>query len=368
MRKGGVFTEYGTGCHPSPPDKRDYPAKAFLPAAEVFPGEYRLPFSAPILNQGASLMCVDHACRSMKELQEWVERGAYQAFGNGYVYGRSRLLPDAYQGEGMYPRDAMDVLRNYGDPPADVFNLKGTASECKAAVSARLAELDKAAAPQKIFSYVRCFSPADVQGMLYHNRSPVLLATVITSTFMYFTLKDGIVKDQPASAFEDGSAQNMGGHAMLIIGWRTIGGRLYWAVQNSWGAGWGDGGLCYLPADYPGIFELWGATDAHPQGPRIHIPIGKPELQIVSGDQVETIPLDVGAQIIDGRTLIPVRAFVNVVAKLLGRPLPVLPKMGPDGKTGSVDIVLVDQEQTQAAMGATTPRLQTAPDHRRTED
>ena len=51
-----------------------------------------------------------------------------------------------------------------------------------------------------------------------------------------------------------------GNHAMLIIGWQTFSGRLYFRVLNSWGPGWRDGGLCWMSAGYIG----WSQTrDLH---------------------------------------------------------------------------------------------------------
>lgn len=42
----------------------------------------------------------------------------------------------------------------------------------------------------------------------------------------------------------------IGRHAMVIIGWRWRGAKLEFEVLNSWGADWGDGGFCWLPAEY----------------------------------------------------------------------------------------------------------------------
>lgn len=48
-----------------------------------------------------------------------------------------------------------------------------------------------------------------------------------------------------------------GNHAMLIIGWQTFEGRVYFRVLNSWGRGWRDGGLCWMSAEYIG----WSRTN-----------------------------------------------------------------------------------------------------------
>lgn len=46
-----------------------------------------------------------------------------------------------------------------------------------------------------------------------------------------------------------GEAQ-LGGHAVVLCGYKTINGQLYFKVRNSWGAGWGLGGYFYMPAAY----------------------------------------------------------------------------------------------------------------------
>lgn len=61
-----------------------------------------------------------------------------------------------------------------------------------------------------------------------------------------FLAADGDKMITPPPATEE----IVGNHAMLIIGWNTIGGRLYFRVLNSWGTRWRDNGLCWMSADY----------------------------------------------------------------------------------------------------------------------
>ena len=53
------------------------------------------------------------------------------------------------------------------------------------------------------------------------------------------------------------SNYSRGGHSMIAIGWKTINSTKYWICQNSWGSGYGDSGLCYIPMD-------WGLTSPKP--------------------------------------------------------------------------------------------------------
>ena len=42
------------------------------------------------------------------------------------------------------------------------------------------------------------------------------------------------------------------GHCMMCVGWKKIGQKKYFIVQNSWSAKWGDRGYCYIPFEYLG--------------------------------------------------------------------------------------------------------------------
>jgi len=45
------------------------------------------------------------------------------------------------------------------------------------------------------------------------------------------------------------SENTNGGHAVSIIGWKTINGKLYWECQNSWDSTWGDNGFFFIDHD-----------------------------------------------------------------------------------------------------------------------
>lgn len=47
----------------------------------------------------------------------------------------------------------------------------------------------------------------------------------------------------------DGQSPVVGGHAVAIVGWGHVNGRLYWIVRNSWGRDWGMHGFFYIFAD-----------------------------------------------------------------------------------------------------------------------
>ena len=57
-----------------------------------------------------------------------------------------------------------------------------------------------------------------------------------------------------------------GGHAIKIIGWGVEGGVPYWLCANSWGTGWGIGGLFKIRRGYNECYiESWGMIAGFPK-------------------------------------------------------------------------------------------------------
>jgi hypothetical protein len=54
-----------------------------------------------------------------------------------------------------------------------------------------------------------------------------------------------------------GGERLLGGHSSCILGWKIIDGEEYFINFNSWGSDFGDGGLCYMPVDYPFYSNDW---------------------------------------------------------------------------------------------------------------
>lgn len=71
-----------------------------------------------------------------------------------------------------------------------------------------------------------------------------LWTSIMVHEDLYFTDSSGVVNDEDYL-----SSKKAGGHAVAMIGWKTIGDRLYWEFQNSWGSWFGDKGYFYLSND-----------------------------------------------------------------------------------------------------------------------
>lgn len=333
------------GAIQSPPDPRDYPLAAFVVGKEPLPKDFELPVAPPVYNQGQTSMCLDFACRFMKETQEWIERGEFEPLASGYVYGNRQ--PGHYMGEGMITREALEVLLKFGIPPASAFSVVGSFLRCRAEYQSKKETADKAALPQRISSYVRCASVEDVQRALVELKSPVLIAIAVTRTFE--NLKTRILPMEPKEHFQPGHAEYTGGHGMAVRGYTTIDDKVYYITRNSWGEdSWGENGECLIPSDYPGIWEMWAVTDRHPVANKIVLEFGSKDLKLVTVDddgaeRIQVMPMDVEPLAANDRTYVPLRFVATALAKLLRIPLQVNPIYELDGRVKTVEIVLLSK-------------------------
>lgn len=80
----------------------------------------------------------------------------------------------------------------------------------------------------------KAFSINSVESMQTAIMTTGPLAVAFTVYGDFPTYKSGVYKHV--------SGQELGGHAVEMIGWGTDGGQDYWWIKNSWNEQWGDGG------------------------------------------------------------------------------------------------------------------------------
>lgn len=241
------FKQYGLGALKDEYDPRDY---IYSPVGDgAYPVGYKLE-QMPIKNQGAINSCVAHSVALIKEIQEFYETGKRVEFSTGWIYGYR--LSSQYQGVGMYPKEALANLKNYGNVTADIFPENFEYAEIQYLISNRKTECIEQAKKYKISAYARVNSVSAVKDCLYNQHSPVMVICDIYDSF-YTIGANGKVP------LKSGALQ--GSHAMTIIGWTKISGAEYYIVQNSWGKEWGDNGLCYLRTNNAIITDMYTITD-----------------------------------------------------------------------------------------------------------
>lgn len=75
-------------------------------------------------------------------------------------------------------------------------------------------------------------------------------------------------------------------HIVAVVGWKTIEGKIYFKVKNSWGTSWGNAGYMYIPRMCWNLAEeaSWLSVISVPcQPPKVHLP---KEVTLTHGDEV----------------------------------------------------------------------------------
>lgn len=256
----------GTGALRSPLDARDAKfafdldvAAVQLVPGQVVPCDWRSYFP-PVQNQGGledcvSYAAVDHMSAFIKRWQGKDILGSH-TFTNELIH---RIEGTVGQNIGTYPRDAFKTLANEGFCPLhawpdgqlfhdqDPRNWKGwfafTPERNKRWYQGYWLPDDPfyAASHHKLLTYRSVpLTPDAIQAALV-NKFCVSFAVTLTEEFW------AVGADGMLNYFDYANHRIVGGHYMTICG-RLVSGR--WICRNQWGAGWGDGGYCYLESNF----------------------------------------------------------------------------------------------------------------------
>jgi hypothetical protein len=206
----------------------------------------------------------------------------------------------------MIPREAIDSLMKKGVPRLQLFPYNDTYKLLNQKLKEVKSECDIDAEPHRISAYAHLYTMNDIKTALME----VGAVPVVYDLYESFNnaLFDGIV---PAPNTK--KEYWIGGHMMLIIGWKKIAGEEHWIVLNSWGKWWGDNGLCYIPVNSYEFSEAWSLTDGIYPAREITFKTikfsVKPELRNqVTLDGIN-FAMSAGIQIKNNRIMVPLRFF-----------------------------------------------------------
>ena len=159
---------------------------------------------------------------------------------------------DIDQIKGTYIRLAFEVLHLFGVCREDIPEGKGGwPYKVDDRYMKRLPDMKamRAAIGHKIHSYYRITETGEdrIEALLDALRSkhPVVFGTLVDKAFM--RLRGPQTAGIPKGATE-------GGHAMMLVGYDSAKGFI---VKNSWGPGWGEGGLAYMAPEYMAWDKTW---------------------------------------------------------------------------------------------------------------
>lgn len=232
--------DYGLGALPDSDDPRDYPLEALYaaedveaPALDTLPAAYHVPYPfAPILDQGSSPMCVAYSTSWQKAWSDRRDYGTWIDFAEPVFFHQI-----GGTSAGAEIRWAMQKLVDSGYPVTGVPN---------------------AASQHRIAAYYKLDAgpgmAGEIKQALVTFRVPLVLSTVWYRSWFH-PKADGTL---PAPDVV------VGGHAIVVLGWRADGALL---LANSWGTDWGEKGYCFLPPQYLAHARAaWRAVDVvdHP--------------------------------------------------------------------------------------------------------
>jgi C1A family cysteine protease len=233
---------------PDTPDERDYVYKAAKTTANLPDSVDLRPYLPPVYDQGYLGSCTANALTAFREYLEIKDGKAVDPLSRLFVYWHEREIEGTVNTDsGASLRDGMKVLAKIGVCPESVWPY----------VEDRFAEKPSEAAEAtagkyRIAEYHRVQTVDDLFAALASGQ-PVVVGILVWESFES-TGKDGIV---PATSPATGD-KPLGGHAMLACGYKTINGRRYVLLRNSWGPDWGDGGYCWMPPEYVYYFnDMW---------------------------------------------------------------------------------------------------------------
>lgn len=238
---------------PDPVDLRDHIFKtASIVHPVEFPPEIDLrPQMSPIVDQGELGSCTANAivC-GLREFMELKAGNPLAHLSRLYLYWHERDVEgDINEDGGAILRDGMNILATMGvcpeaDFPYDVTKFTKKPSD----------QAEKDATPFKIASFHRIYDLNGLKACLVEGYPAVIGMQVYESFESDAVATNGMV---PFPSFGE---QCLGGHAVCVAGYKTIGREEYLIVRNSWGSQWGDKGYCYIPSSFIAkniITDMW---------------------------------------------------------------------------------------------------------------
>jgi len=248
------------------PDRLDLRDRPYMPAITVTPGKELSPkIALPVLNQGNTSACTGFALSNVVNFL-WRSRDPKSPQISPYMlYSMARRydeFPGYIEDAGSSLRGAMKAWYKHGACRLDLWKKLDMPAAAKKPQDDWW--LDAAQRPLGAYFRVESRSITDMHVAL--NEVGILYASAICHA--------GWLKGDEAKSPKGGywaiplkeSAADDGGHAFIIVGYTRAG----FIVQNSWGTGWGSGGLAILTYEdwLDNAMDCWVAqtgvvTDQH---------------------------------------------------------------------------------------------------------
>ena len=223
-----LYTRSKSGVIPSPPDERDYPVAAILPAV-TYPPSIRLDNQISIRDQGWWPTCVGKAGAGLMSAKFGARLSSV------YLYAKCKKIDGIPNEPGTYLRVALKVMQKQGccldsmlpytlmaDPLPKITGLHDVQAE-----------------QHKIKAYARARGLDDIKRALVNGH--LLMGCLLVDDAFCFYRGDDIVMGLPQGTVH-------GYHAIIICGYDDSKKAL--RIANSWGIKkWGDDGFGWISYD-----------------------------------------------------------------------------------------------------------------------
>jgi len=220
---------------PSELDFRDFKIESIYDVEISLPKKFDyIDQMRPIRDQGEQGSCSAMSAAAIKEWQEYKDIGFKEYMSPQFVYNLRST-----RGEGMTPRNTMQILNKRGIVPESLYPY-GTTSKIDN-------NLLKKALNFTIKGYAQVSSVYGAKSAIIAD-GPLYIGLPVYNA------------DKPKFWLQDNPRQAMlGGHAVVIVGWNEDS----FIIRNSWGKNWGYNGFCYYPfKEWGSHWEVWTTIDA----------------------------------------------------------------------------------------------------------
>lgn len=198
---------------------------------------------SPVVDQGHLGSCTANAIVS--GLAEYIllqQGNPLVRLSRLFLYWEERYMEGTVdEDSGAYIRDGMKVLQQIGtcpevEYPYVIENFRDTPTP---------RQITDAAAFRLINRYSRVNDLLALKTALAEGL-PVVVGFMVYDSFASETVAETGIVPIPDPTQEN----QLGGHAILAVGYTQIEGENYIVIRNSWGASWGDQGYGYMPEGF----------------------------------------------------------------------------------------------------------------------
>jgi len=230
-------SKHALGRHADLPDQRDFKFSLSRTTGAAHPIAYRAK-NFGIYDQGNLGSCVGHGVTgAFRQLLAHENLPDYVGSRLGVYYGAREIENTVAVDAGASIRDGVKVVNNTGLMPEIMWPYIESAFATKPPPAAY------AAAKKHIAIQYQSVDNKDYDACcraIYQNGNLIIGITV------YESFESDVVARNGKVPLPQPKEQVLGGHCMRAIGYTPKN----LIIANSWGTGWGDFGLCYLPREY----------------------------------------------------------------------------------------------------------------------